>query len=245
VAAWILQYLLLLTGLALAFTTAFLQLQYHWNWEAAWRYRTLLWQGWWTTVALAVVALALSTLLGLGAALASRSRWLTARAAVRLYVELIRGTPLLVQILVLFYVLAPMFQLHNRFLVGILALALFAGAYLAEIFRAGIESVGRSQWDTARAIGLTRAQTYRHVVLPQALRQVLPPVAGQFVSLIKDSSLLSVIAVSEFALSAQQLNALTYSTLEGYLPLAAGYLILTLPLSLWARRLERQAQFDT
>ena len=231
--------------LASVFTLAFQQLHYRWNWGAAWQYRSLFWQGWWTTVALAVAALTLSTAVGLAAALAAGSRLLPLRAAARLYVELVRGTPLLVQILVLFYVVAPAFQLENRFVVGTLTLSLFAGAYITEIIRSGIESVGRSQWESARAIGLTTAQTYQWVVFPQAFRQILPPLAGQFVSLIKDSSLLSVIGIGEFALSAQQVNALTYSTLESYLPLAVGYLLLTLPLSLWARRLERQTHFDT
>lgn len=242
---WLVHFALLLGLLTLGFTAAFRQLEYHWNWAAPWRYRTLFWQGWLTTVALALASLAASTLIGVAAALASRSRFLPARALARLYVELIRGTPLLVQILILFYVIAPAFQVENRYVVGVLTLSAFAGAYITEIIRGGIEGVGRSQWETARAIGLTRAQTYRFVVMPQAVRHILPPLAGQFVSLIKDSSLLSVIGIREFALNAQQVNSLTYSTLESYLPLALGYLILTLPLSLWARRLERQAHFDT
>jgi polar amino acid transport system permease protein len=92
---------------------------------------------------------------------------------------------------------------------------------------------------------LTRAQTYRYVVFPQALRQSLPPLAGQFVSLVKDSSLLSIIGIQEFTLSAQMANARTYGTLECYLPLALGYLVLTLPISLWTRRLEKRHKFDT
>ncbi|MFN0068161.1 MAG: ABC transporter permease subunit [Limisphaerales bacterium] len=113
------------------------------------------------------------------------------------------------------------------------------------MIRAGLDSVGRSQREAARALGLTTAQTYRLVVAPQALRQPLPPVAGQFVSLIKDSSLLLVIGIQEFTLAAQQVNAQTYNTLEADLPLAAGYLLLTLPVFLWARRLERRTQFET
>lgn len=231
--------------LTLGFTFAFQRLQYHWNWDAPWRYRTLLWEGWRTTLILAFASLGLSTLLGLATALLGRSRLLVARAAVRLYVELIRGTPLLVQILLFFYVVAPAVHIENRYGVGVATLSIFAGAYLSEILRGGLASVGRSQWESARAIGLTRWQTYRFVVLPQAVRHILPPMAGQFVSLIKDSSLLSVIGIAEFTLSAQQVNALTYSTLESYLPLALGYLVLTLPLSIWARALERRAHFDT
>lgn len=236
---------LALAALALVFTFTFHQLQYHWNWSAPWRYRALFWQGWLATIVIAAASLLLSTVVGIAAALASKSRFLPARAVSRIYVELVRGTPLLVQILLLFYVFAPAFHLENRIASGILALSLFAGAYISEIIRAGIDSIGVSQWETARSLGLTTPQTYRLVVLPQALRQILPPLAGQFVSLVKDSSLLSVIGITEFALNAQQVNSLTYSTLESYLPLALGYLVLTLPLSLWARRLENSNRFDT
>jgi polar amino acid transport system permease protein len=243
--AWLLNVALVCVVLSLVFTFAFQQLHYDWNWRAPWRYRALFWYGWWTTVAFALAALVLSAAIGLLTALLGRSRVLFLRVLARFYVELVRGTPLLVQILIFFYVVAPVFRVGDRNLVGVLTLALFAGAYITEIVRAGIESVGKTQWDAARAVGLTRKQTYLHVVLPQALRQVLPPLAGQFVSLIKDSSLLSVIGVSEFAQNAQQVNALTYSTLEGYLPLALGYLILTLPLSLWTRHLERRLHYET
>jgi polar amino acid transport system permease protein len=186
-----------------------------------------------------------SLVFGICAALARRSRFLPLRYLAGLYVELIRGTPLLVQILIFFYVIADAFGLGNRYLAGTLTLAIFAGAYISEIIRAGIESVGASQHDSAKAIGLTRAQTYRYVLFPQVVRQTLPPLAGQFASLVKDSSLLSIIAVSEFTLNAQEVNAYTYSTLESYLPLACGYLLLTLPISLLSRRLEQVYRYET
>jgi polar amino acid transport system permease protein len=150
-----------------------------------------------------------------------------------------------VQILIFFYVIAAAFQVTDRYRVGILTLSFFSGAYISEIIRAGIESVGQSQLESAKAIGLTSAQTYRYVIFPQALRQTLPPLAGQFVSLIKDSSLLSVIGISEFTLNAREVNSNTYSALESYLPLAAGYLILTLPISLWTRYLEKKHKYET
>lgn len=161
-----------------------------------------------------------------------------------MYVELVRGTPLLVQLLVGFYVVANAVGIENRYVVGALVLSLFSGAYMAEIFRAGLAAIPAGQRDSARAIGLTPWQSLRLVILPQALRLVLPPVAGQLVSLVKDSSLLSVIAVAEFTQAAQQVNSLTYSTLECYLPLAVGYLLLTLPLSALARFLERRFAWE-
>ena len=128
---------------------------------------------------------------------------------------------------------------------GILTLSIFSGAYLAEVFRAGIESVGRSQLESAQAIGLTRLQTYRYIILPQALRVVLPAMTGQFVSLIKDSSLLSIIGVNELTQSARNVASYTFSNFESYLLLAAGYLLLTLPISIWTRRLESRFRYET
>jgi polar amino acid transport system permease protein len=215
------------------------------NWEALWKYRNAFWQGWLLTVALSIVSLVLSTLIGLIAALARRSSFLLIRYLSISYIECVRGMPLLVLILVLFYVVADALNITDRFLVGVVVLSLFAGAYIAEIIRAGIESVGASQRESARAIGLTTAQTYRYIIFPQALRQALPPLAGQFASLVKDSSLLSTIGLAEFTYTAQQVNSATYSTLESYLPLAVGYLILTLPISLWTNTLGRNIRYET
>ena len=141
--------------------------------------------------------------------------------------------------------IADAFHVSDRYLAGILILSFFSGAYISEIVRAGIESISQSQLESARAIGLTNSQTYRYVIFPQAIRITLPPLVGQFVSLIKDSSLLSIIAVNEFTQAARDVNSVTYSTLEAYIPLAIGYLILTLPISLWTRRLEKRLRFET
>jgi len=237
--------LLALLILTAVFSYAFYRLQYGWHWDAIYGYRQKFLNGWLVTLAISAASLVTSICFGLCAALAHRSTFLTLRYLGKLYVELIRGTPLLVQILVFFYVVADAFGVGNRYAVGVLTLALFAGAYISEIIRAGIESVGDSQLESARAIGLTRGQTYRFVIFPQVMRRILPPLAGQFASLIKDSSLLSIIAVNELTLNAQEVNAFTYSTMESYLPLAIGYLILTLPISLLSRYLEGRFRYAT
>jgi len=231
--------------LSTIFSFAFSQLQYGWNWSAVWQYRQKFLQGWMTTLLISVAALGLSLLISVFFALARRSRLLPLRYLAMVYIEGVRGTPLLVQILVFFYVVADAFGINNRYVVGTLTLAFFAGAYLSEIIRAGIESISESQLESARAIGLTTFQTYRFVILPQVVRRILPPLAGQFASLVKDSSLLSIIAVSEFTLNAQEVNAYTFSTLESYLPLAVGYLLLTLPISLFSRHLEQKFRYAT
>jgi polar amino acid transport system permease protein len=224
---------------------AFSLLSYHWAWQPVLNYWRLFEEGWLATLAIAGLALPLSCLLGLAFALARRSRFLPLRDVARIYVEITRGTPLLVQIYFYWYIFGQALSRDFRFLAGALILALFSGAYISEIIRAGIESVGQSQLESARAIGFTRGQTYRYVIFPQALRQCLPPLAGQFASIIKDSSLLSVLGIAEFSLAASQVNAFTYSAFESYLPVAVGYLILTLPISLWTQSLEKQSRFET
>lgn len=231
---------LLLSGAAFAF----LQIV-SWNWSGVWSYREVFWKGWLNTVWISLAALALSVLLGVVAALLRRSRYPALRFVSTAYVELIRGTPLLVQLLILFYVVGSAIGLQNRYVAGIIILSIFSGAYIAEMIRAGIESVGQSQIESARSIGLSRVQIYRYVIFPQALRHVLPPLAGQASSIIKDSSLLSILGIAEFTLAAQQVNSATYSTLESYLPLAIGYLVLTLPVSLLARHLENRFRYET
>jgi polar amino acid transport system permease protein len=225
-------------GLGLAFA----RVDYAWNWAGVWDYRQKLIQGWVVTVAMSLAALAGSVAVGGVAAAMLRSARPLVEAAARVYVELIRGTPLLVQLLIGFYVVAGAVGLGNRYVVGVLVLAIFSGAYVAEIFRGGLDAIPKTQLDSARAIGLTPWQSLRLVVLPQAVRIVIPAMAGQLVSLIKDSSLLSVIAISEFTLAAQEVNSFTYSSLETYVPLAAGYLLLTLPLS--AVGLERRFRYE-
>lgn len=238
---WIVAFFLVTAFFAFAFN----QLQYTWNWSGVLGYREAFLRGWVMTLLLSAAALVLSTTLGVIIAAARRSGVLVWRNLAQLYVEIIRGTPLLVQIYVFFYVVADAFHLEDRYFMGVVILSIFTSAYISEIVRAGIESVGASQWESARAIGLTRRQTYRYVVFPQALRQMLPPLAGQFVSLVKDSSLLSIIAIGELTHNASKVSSTTASPFESYLPLAAGYLIITLPLSIWTRRLEERHRFET
>jgi polar amino acid transport system permease protein len=242
-----LAYLIVLTLLTSAAAAAFASLDMNWNWSIVWEYREAFWRGWWMTLALSLAALVASSLIGIVAALMLRSSITLVQAAARVYVELIRGTPLLVQLLIGWYVVAAALRIgtDHRYMVGGLVLSLFSGAYMAEIFRGGLDAIPKTQLDSGRAIGLTPWQMLRIVVLPQAVRIVLPSVAGQFVSLVKDSSLLSVISIAEFTFNARNVNSATYSTLESYLPLAAGYLAVTLPLAALSRWLERRFRYES
>jgi polar amino acid transport system permease protein len=160
------------------------------------------------------------------------------------WVHLMRGTPLLVQILLFFYVIANAVGLENRFFLSVLILSNFSAAYISEIFRSALGSIPQSQWDAAKVIGLSPTQIYREVIGPQLVKIALPALGGQFASIVKDSSLLSIIAVSEFTLNAQEVNSLTYSTLEVYLPLALGYLLITAPITLVTQRLEKRFHYE-
>jgi polar amino acid transport system permease protein len=224
---------------------AFALLDYHWNWPLAFSYWRLFRDGWLTTVGISALAVPASCALGLSLALLRRCPLAPLRDAVRIFVELTRGTPLLVQIFIYWYAFGQKLSSDYRLVAGALTLAFFEGAYMSEIFRAGIEGIAASQLETARALGFNRVQTYRYVIFPQALRQSLPPLAGQVANIVKDSSLLSVLGIAEFTLAAGQVNSITYTTFEIYLPLAVGYLILTLPISLWTQRLEARARFET
>lgn len=235
--------MLTLLLVALLFFSIFYKQKYDWN--SIWEYRALFLKGWLITVAISAASLLLSTTIGLICALSRRSSVYILQCLGLIYVEFIRGTPLLVQILFFFYVVAYAIGIENRFFVGILTLSIFSGAYIAEMIRAGIDNISASQLESAKAIGLTSSQTYRYIILPQAFKQILPPLAGQFVSIIKDSSLLSIIGINELTNAAQQVNSATYSTLESFFPLAIGYLILTLPISLWSRHLEKRYGYAT
>lgn len=215
------------------------------DWKAVYAYKYAFIKGWTTTCLISLACLVLSFFLGTIAALMRRSKVLILRYLSILYIESIRGTPLLVQLLVFFYVITSAMHLENRFLIGVLTLSLFSGAYIAEIVRSGIESIRSSLIDSAKAIGMTPYQTYRYVIFPLVFRQILPPLTGQFASIIKDSSLLSIIGISELTYMAQQISSATYSTLESYFPLAIGYLILTLPISLLSKTLERRFRYES
>lgn len=148
----------------------------------------------------------------------------------KIYVELIRGTPLLVQILIMYYIVADSLGIENKYFSGIFILSLFSSAYISEIFKAGILSISDNQIQSAKSLGLKNYQIFIYIIFPQALKNVLAPLSGQFANLIKDSSLLSIISINELTQSAKEINSYTFSTLEAYIPLAIFYLILTLPI---------------
>ncbi len=223
------------------------------DWSKAWAYRESLWRGWTVTLGISLAALLGSIVFGLAFLLGQRSRLPVVRWTCRGFLEFVRDTPLLVHLLFGYFVIfAPLLSRplagigwDDKVLIGIVLLSMFAGAYLGEILRGGVDSIPATQWDAARAVGFSPFQVYRYVIFPQALRRVLPAIAGLFVSLIKDSSLLNVIGVSEYFYNTKNFISRSYAGLEGYLPLTLGYLILTLPVAWLAHWLERRFRDET
>ena len=236
----------LLIGLVYAGGT---ELGYNWQWYRVPQYLGRISEGHFlagpllkgllVTLNVSAVSLVLSSVFGLATAICRLSGSFAARAMARTYLEVIRNTPLLVQLFFIYFVFAPMVDL-SRFASAVLALSLFEGAYTSEIIRAGILAVSPSQWEAAESIGLNRYRTYRHVVLPQALRHMTPPLVSQAVSLVKDSALVSTIAIYDLTMKGQEIIAETYLVFELRFTSAAIYLIVTLTLSLATRAMEKR-----
>jgi polar amino acid transport system permease protein len=174
---------------------------------------------------------------GLGTALLRLSSSWSARALAISYIELVRNTPLLIQIYVFYFVLSPIIGV-DRFWVGVLSLSFFEATLAAEVIRGSIEAVPRGQWEAARAMGLRPVRILRHVVLPQALPLMIPPLTGVLVNLVKHSAIVSVIAIADLATEGRNLISDTLMSFEVWLTIAAMYLAITLPLSSVAQWIE-------
>lgn len=202
----------------------------------------LLLQGLQLTVAIALVALAIGVLGGAVVCALRRSgrRWATGAAVA--YIQFFRTTPEMILIFWGYYCLPLLFDWRiSGFWTGSLVLGLVAAAYLGEIFRAGIEAIPKGQWEAARALGLHFHPLWRCVVLPQALRLMVPPFVNYFTELVKNTTLLSAIGVGELSLQAYLLGGQTFRYLEFLTAIAVGYFLVIFPISTLARRLERRA----
>lgn len=220
--------------------------------------------GIWITLQITLFGFALALILGLMAGLGRISKNVVVRNLAITYVEFIRGVPTLVLILTLAFVLVPaivnaingvseavipeVLEINNRDvsieLRAILSLAIIYGAFLAEVFRAGIESVHRGQMEAARSLGMSYRQAMQHIILPQAVRNILPALGNDFIAMLKDSSLASVLAVRELTQRARLHAGSTFRFPESYLVLTFCYLAMTLALSLLLRWFEHRSRGD-
>ena len=193
---------------------------------------------------LTITSMAVALVVGLLLALARISSRRLLRFPATAFVELIRGTPLILQLFYIFYVF-PFFYLRlDKIEAGILGLALNYGAYLSEVFRAGIEAIDRGQWEASGALGLRRSQVLRLVILPQAFRIVVPPVGNYFISLFKDTALVSTISIAELVFTGQLIAAESFRYLQVYSIIFVVYLVISYPASLGVSAIERHLNRD-
>ena len=203
-------------------------------------YQDRLVQGFIMTIIISSVSLVLSLIIGTITAIGQKSRTLFINYFCKTYVQIIRGTPLLVQIYFFYYIIGTAWGISNRYLAGILILSIFEGAYISEIIRGGVESIEKQQYEIAKSIGLTPLRTLQLVTFPILMSRILPALAGQFASIIKDSSLLSVIAVIELTQTIQEISADNFRLFENYIFVGILYFILTFAISIGSRALEKR-----
>lgn len=206
------------------------------------KYLPWLLKGLGVTIYFTVTSLALGLSLGLVFAICRIHPWRPLRVLARVYVDVIRGTPLLVQIFILYYALPAVGIDLSAHVAGILGLGINAGAYIVEIFRAGIEAVPRAHVEAARALGLSYMHTMRRVVLPQAVMLVLPPLTNEFITQVKATSLISTIAIGEMLRAGQLAISITFAPVEIYLAVALLYLSVNQALSQLVQYFERKAE---
>lgn len=197
-------------------------------------------QGLKTTLGLTLLSMVFGIVLGLVIALFRIGRSPLLRGLSSLYVDTLRGTPLLLQILIVYYVF-PGFGLKlDAFTSGIVALSFNSAAYISEIFRAGIESISFGQFEAANSLGMNYFQTMRHVILPQTIRRVIPPITNEIVALLKDTSLVMITGIAELTYKSKQIASATANVLTPYLAAGLIYLIITIPLTRLSQNLERR-----
>ncbi|PSV54042.1 amino acid ABC transporter permease [Photobacterium sp. GB-1] len=222
-------------------------MNYNWQWYRIPQYLFFKEDGEWfsaelidgllVTLKISAISLIFTIIFGLVTALLRVSHSIIGRGLARGYIELIRNTPLLVQIYLLYFVFGPVLGLE-RFTTAVLALSLFQGAYTAEIFRSGLINIPKGQFEAAESLGLSKIYSYRYIILPQMLRRVLPPLTNEAVSLVKNSSIVSIMAIFDLTTQGRDIVADTAMPFEVWFTIAAMYLCITLVLSAFATLLE-------
>ncbi|HIV15334.1 MAG TPA: amino acid ABC transporter permease [Candidatus Avisuccinivibrio pullicola] len=193
------------------------------------------------TIEITAVAVAIGVMIGLFVGIAELSRYWYLRYPAKVYVDFIRGTPLLVQIFIIYFALPIILGVRvEPFVAAVAACSINSGAYVAEIFRAGIQSIDKGQFEAGRSLGMSWGQTMVHIVIPQAFRRIIPQLGNEFIAMLKDSSLVSVIGFEELTRKGQLIIASTYGSLEIWSAVAVIYLIMTLSITRFVAYLERR-----
>ncbi|MGG0177319.1 amino acid ABC transporter permease [Gottfriedia acidiceleris] len=211
------------------------------NFEIVKEYIPFFLKGTGLTIGLSLAGIFLGTIIGLfiGLGKMQSNKWLALPFV--WYVNFFRGTPLFVQILLIHFGVVPYFIGEtNAIAAAIIALSLNAAAYIAEIFRAGIQSIDKGQMEASRSLGMTHVQAMKHVILPQAVKRMIPPLGNEFIVLIKESSIAAIIAAPELMYWSRAMQGQYYKVWEPYISAAVIYLVLTLTLSFVLNRIERR-----
>ena len=217
----------------------------HFNFDLVVNSFPLLLVGAGVTIKITALSVALGVVIGLFVGIARISRIRILRILAAIYVDFFRGTPLLVQIFLVYFALPVITgQRVDPFVAAIGSCGINSGAYVAEIFRAGIQSIDKGQMEAGRSLGMTWVQTMRYIIVPQAFKRIIPPLGNEFIALLKDSSLVSVIGFEELTRRGQLIIAKTYGSLEIWLSVAVIYLAMTLTISQFVAYLERRYKTD-
>lgn len=217
----------------------------HFNFDLVVNSFPLLLVGAGVTIKITALSVALGVVIGLFVGIARISRIKLLRVLAAIYVDFFRGTPLLVQIFLVYFALPVITgQRVDPFVAAIGSCGINSGAYVAEIFRAGIQSIDKGQMEAGRSLGMTWVQTMRYIIVPQAFKRIIPPLGNEFIALLKDSSLVSVIGFEELTRRGQLIIAKTYGSLEIWLSVAVIYLAMTLTISRFVAYLERRYKTD-
>ena len=230
------------------------EMGYQWQWynipEYLWKeykgelYPGQLTKGLMVTLEMTFWCTIFTLLVGLITALLRMSNSWSGSLLATIYLEVVRNTPLLVQLYLFYFVLSPIFGV-DRFWTGVICLTFYEASFVAEIIRSGIMSVDRGQWEAGDAVGLSRRDAYRFIVLPQAVPLMLPPLTGQIINLIKHSAIVSVIAVADLTTEGRNIIADTFMSFEIWFTVAGIYLVITLTLSVFVTWLERRVRVRT
>lgn len=212
---------------------------YLFHWRILWEYRLPFWLGFLVTLKVSAVTLVFAIVVGVLIGMARISRFVLLSDLAFTYVEVIRNIPLLVIIMLIYYGVGAIVPMH-RFLASVVALTFFEASFIAEIVRAGIQSISKGQTWAGRSLGFSSVQTMRYIILPQAIRRIIPALAGQFVTVIKDSSLVSVISLVDITLTGKQVMTTTMAALESIVFIAFFYFIICVVLSMFTKYLERR-----
>ena len=211
------------------------------RWEVVTDRLPVLLQGALMTLELTILAVAIGTIIGLFASLLRLSKIKPLKLLSIVYIDFFRGTPLLAQIYIIYFGLPQLLgYTPNTWTAGIVALSLNSGAYIAEIFRSGIQSIDTGQMEASRSLGMSYAQSMQSVILPQAFKRIVPPLGNEFIAMLKDSSLVSVISLQELMLTGRSIVGATYRSFEVYITVAFFYLVMTFSISRLVSYLERR-----